>query len=93
MIEGLFFWGVVVGVVGIIIKQRHLLRLLLMLEVAALSLFVGRIISVGSGGLYELSLLIVGVRACEAAVGLGILIGFARVKGRDLVELGLVMKV
>lgn len=64
-----------------------------MLEVAALRLFVGRIVGVGVGGLYELSLIIIGVSACEASVGLGMLIGFARMKGRDLVELGLVIKV
>lgn len=85
--------GVFVGVCGIVVKRRHLLRLLLMFEVAALRLFVGRVGVVRGEGLYELSLLIVGVRACEAAVGLGILIGFARVNGRDYVEFSLLMKV
>lgn len=93
VVESIFLWGVFVGICGVMVKQRHLLRVLLMLEIAALSLFVGSIVGAGSIGLYELSLLIIGVRACEAAVGLGMLIGFARVKGNDSVELGLVMKV
>lgn len=93
VVERIFLWGVFVAVCGVSIKRRHLLSLLLMLEVAALSLFVGRIVGAGAGGLYELSLIIIGIRACEASVGLGMLIGFARMKGSDLVELGLVMKV
>lgn len=93
VVERIFLLGVFVAVCGISTKRRHLLRLLLILEVAALSLFVGSIVGLGVIGLYELSLIIIGIRACEASVGLGILIGFARMKGRDLVELGLVIKV
>lgn len=81
------------AIIGVRVKRRHLLSLLLILEVAALRLIVGRIVGAGFLGMYELRLIIMGVRACEAAIGLGMLIGFARIKGSDLVELGLVIKV
>lgn len=92
VVERVLFLGVFVGVCGVVVKKRYLLSLLLMLEVAAFSLFARGVIGFGMEGLYEFGLVIVGVRACEAAVGLGMLINFVRAKGRDLVELGLIIK-
>ena len=93
MIERLFYWGVMACICGVVLKRRHLLRLLLLLEVLVFRVFVGRVVSGGLVGLYGFSLIILGVGACEAAVGLGMLIGFARVRGGDFVGLGLLLKV
>ena len=56
------------------------------------SLFVGRIIRRRLEEFFGFRLIILGVGACEAAVGLGMLISFVRVKGRDLVGVGLRIK-
>lgn len=92
MIEKLFLWGVLASVFGIIGNRRHLLGLLLLLEILLFSLFIGRVIRGGLINFFSFRLIILGVGACEAAVGLGMLISFARVKGRDLVRVGLRLK-
>lgn len=93
MVKSLFYLGVMFSVCGIVMKRRHLLRLLLLLEIFVFRVFVGSVMGRGVVGLYGFSLVILGVGACEAAVGLGMLIRFARVKGGDLVSLGLLIKV
>lgn len=74
-------------------KKKNMLRLLLLLETTALALFVGALIGFRIMENYEMVLLVVGVCACEAAVGLGILISLARVKGRDFTEVRLAIKI
>lgn len=92
MVEVLFYCGVLVSVGGIVVSCRHLLRLLLLLEVFVFSLFLGSVVVGGVGGGFNLGLMVLGLGACEAAVGLGILIRFARVKGGELVRLGLMIR-
>lgn len=92
MVEKLFYWGILVSVCGIVGNRRHLLSLLLLLEIFVFRLFVGRVVSGGLSGLFRFRLMILGVGACEAAVGLGMLIRFARVKGGDLTRMGLLLK-
>lgn len=75
------------------VKKKNILRLLLLLETTALALFVGALIGFRIMENYEIVLLVIGVCACEAAVGLGILISLARVKGRDFTEVRLAIKV
>lgn len=74
-------------------KKKNMLRLLLLLETTALALFVGALIGFSIMENYEMVLLVMGVCACEAAVGLGVLISLARVKGRDFTEVRLAVKI
>nr|YP_010688213.1 NADH dehydrogenase subunit 4L [Pillucina pisidium (Dunker, 1860)]WBR65407.1 NADH dehydrogenase subunit 4L [Pillucina pisidium (Dunker, 1860)] len=90
--EKLFLWGVLASVLAIVGSRRHLLSILLLLEIFLFSLLVGSVFVGGLLNFFSFSLMILGVGACEAAVGLGMLIGFARVKGSDLVSVGLVLK-
>lgn len=93
MVEKLFYCGVLVSVCGVLMKRYHLLSLLLLLEMFAFRVFVGRVVGGGAIGLYTFRVIILGMGACEAAVGLGMLIGFARGRGGDLVRVGLFVKV
>lgn len=93
MLEWVFVLGVFCGVCGIGCKKKHFLRVVLLLEVAALSLFVGGMLGFGFFGACEASLVILAVSACEAAVGLGILTTFVRVNGNDRSESMLFIKV
>lgn len=86
-------WGYVLrlsgGMIGVIFDKEHLLSVLLSLRLLDFSLFVGGVGVFRSGGNYEISLIIVGLGACAGAVGLGILIGFARVRGGDFTSIRL----
>lgn len=75
------------------VKKKNILRLLLLLETTALALFVGALVGFRIMENYEMVLLVMGVCACEAAVGLGVLISLARVKGRDFTEVRLAIKI
>lgn len=75
------------------VKKKNMLRLLLLLETTALALFVGALTGFRIMENYEMVLLVIGVCACEAAVGLGVLISLARVKGRDFTEVRLAIKI
>lgn len=75
------------------VKKKNILRLLLLLETTALALFVGALTGFRFIENYEMVLLVIGVCACEAAVGLGVLISLARVKGRDFTEVRLAIKI
>lgn len=74
-------------------SKKHILSLLLLMEAAAMALFVGSLIGLSVSGRCEMVLLVMAVRACEAAVGLGILIALARVKGNDFVDRRISIKV
>lgn len=66
---------------------------MLLLETTALAFFVGALVGFRFIENYEMVLLVMGVCACEAAVGLGVLISLARVKGRDFTEARLAIKI
>lgn len=74
-------------------NKKHVLGLLLLMEAAAMALFVGSLIGLSISGRCEVALLVMAVRACEAAVGLGILIAIARAKGNDFVDVRMMVKV
>lgn len=76
-----------------LLSKKHVLSLLLLMEAAAIALFVGSLIGLSVSGRCEMVLLVVAVRACEAAVGLGILIALARAKGNDFVDVRIMVKV
>lgn len=80
------------SLIGIISGKKHLLTFLLFLEIAAFSLFVGAVDGFGMLGSYEVCLIVISVSACEAAVGLGLLISLVRVKGNDFTRTGLLIK-
>lgn len=92
MLEWVFAVGVFSRVGGLAIKKEHFLRVLLLLEVGALSLFVGRVVGFGFLGRFEVGLIVMRISACEAAVGLGMLIAFVRAKGNDFTEVRLFIK-
>ncbi|MEW8078584.1 MAG: NADH-quinone oxidoreductase subunit K [Candidatus Thiodiazotropha endolucinida] len=73
--------------------KKNVLRYLLTLETIALALYVGAVIGFRDGCNGEIALFVMGISACEAAVGLGMLISLARVKGRDFTDVTLRIKV
>lgn len=72
---------IVVAVVGVCFQLDHLLSALLLLEVVPLGLYL--YIAEVSG---FLCLFIISIRACEAAVGLSILVTGTRAIGTDYLE-------
>ncbi len=84
-------WGSILGVIFSIscfLTQRyHFLSILLRLEVATISLFA-LVLSQGNF-LIEIrypSLVYITLGACEASLGLAILVGLLRVRGNDYVS-------
>lgn len=94
MLEWVFFTGVISPVVMIgWLRKKNVLRYLLSLEAIALALYVGAVMGFSDGCSGEIALFVIRIRACEAAVGLGMLIAIARVKGRDFTDTTLRIKV
>ena len=77
---------------GLMVNKRHWLRVLLLIEFGALGLFVGRVVGFVMNDVYELRLIVMRISACEARIGLAILVSLVRLKGNDYTELSLVMK-
>lgn len=75
------------------LEKKNVLRYLLTLETVALALYVGAVIGFSDGSNGEMALFVMRIRACEAAVGLGMVISLARIKGRDSTEGTLSIKV
>lgn len=75
------------------VDKKHFLRVLLRLIVLDFGLFVGGVNMFGPSGNYEIRLVVMGVGACAGAVGLGVLVRFARVSGGDLTSVSLGLKV
>ncbi|MEW8611477.1 MAG: NADH-quinone oxidoreductase subunit K [Candidatus Thiodiazotropha sp.] len=75
------------------LEKKNVLRYLLALETVALALYVGAAIGFSEGSNGEIALFVIRIRACEAAVGLGMVISLARIKGRDSAEGTLRIKV
>lgn len=92
ILEWVFVVGVFARIGGLAISKDNWLRVLLLLEVGALRLFVGRVVGFGFLGGFEVRLAIMSISACEVAVGLGMLITYARVKGNDFTEVRLFIK-
>lgn len=75
------------GYVRLLLERGHLLMVLLLLEVVMLGMFFYVIVSlaVGFSNLY-LSLVLIRFGACEAAVGLSLLVSLIRTHGNDFVS-------
>lgn len=94
MLEWVFFTGVVRPLFYIGIKEKkNVLRYLLTLEAVALALYVGAVMGFSDGCNGEMALFVMRISACEAAVGLGMVISLARIKGNDFAESALSIKV
>lgn len=75
------------GYVGLFLERGHLLMILLLLEAVMLGLFSFLLFGLGAGlsNLY-LCLVLVSFGACEAAVGLSLLVSLIRTHGNDFVS-------
>nr|YP_003359433.1 NADH dehydrogenase subunit 4L [Haliotis tuberculata tuberculata]ACL81491.1 NADH dehydrogenase subunit 4L [Haliotis tuberculata tuberculata]ACL99781.1 NADH dehydrogenase subunit 4L [Haliotis tuberculata coccinea]ACL99794.1 NADH dehydrogenase subunit 4L [Haliotis tuberculata ssp. AVW-2009]ACL99807.1 NADH dehydrogenase subunit 4L [Haliotis tuberculata] len=80
-------FGVGFSVVVLSLQYKHLLGVLLSLELMMLSLFL-MIVSVGSGFNFEgqLCLILITLSACEASLGLAVLVSLIRTHGNDYVH-------
>nr|YP_010536712.1 NADH dehydrogenase subunit 4L [Trochus sacellum]UYC29884.1 NADH dehydrogenase subunit 4L [Trochus sacellum] len=79
--------GVFFSVVTLCLQYKHLLSALLSLEAMTLSLFV-LLMSVSSGFNLEgeMCLILITLGACEASLGLAILVSLIRTHGNDYVS-------
>lgn len=87
----LFFIGVIVicvSVFSFFIQRVHLLIVLLCLEIVILGLFFFSCVYFGfyRGSCY-ISLILLTFSACEASVGLSLLVALIRSHGKDLISL------
>nr|YP_009648864.1 NADH dehydrogenase subunit 4L [Notospermus geniculatus]QCZ36414.1 NADH dehydrogenase subunit 4L [Notospermus geniculatus] len=73
--------------VGLFVERGHLLMVLLLFEAVVLGLFSMLLFGLGGGlsGFY-LCLVLVSFGACEAAVGLSLLVSLIRTHGNDFVS-------
>nr|ABY87400.1 NADH dehydrogenase subunit 4L [Haliotis diversicolor] len=80
-------FGVGFSLVVLSLQYKHLLGVLLSLELMMLSLFL-MIVSVGSGFNFEgqLCLIFFTLSACEASLGLAVLVSLIRTHGNDYVQ-------
>lgn len=74
--------------VGLFLERGHLLIILLLLEGVILGLFSFLLFGVGSFILsnFYVSLVLIRLGACEAAVGLSLLVSLVRTHGNDFVS-------
>nr|ARI50065.1 NADH dehydrogenase subunit 4L [Margarites vorticiferus] len=78
--------GVVLSVITLCFQYKHLLSVLLSLEAMTLSLFI-LLICVSAGFNFEgqMCLILLTMGACEASLGLAILVSLIRTHGNDYV--------
>lgn len=80
-------WGFIIALLSLLIQTKHLLRILLSLEAGIICLFVLIFIfSAREAYLGYTSLILITLRACEASLGLSILISIVRARGNDYVS-------
>nr|AZL92896.1 NADH dehydrogenase subunit 4L [Parborlasia corrugatus] len=73
--------------VGLFLERGHLLMILLLLEGAMLGLFCLLLFSLGPGlSNFYLCLVLVSFGACEAAIGLSLLVSLIRTHGNDFIS-------
>nr|AUI11295.1 NADH dehydrogenase subunit 4L [Clanculus margaritarius] len=79
--------GVILSVLTLCLQYKHLLSALLSLEAMTLSLFV-LLVSVSCGHSFEgeMCLILITMGACEASLGLAILVSLIRTHGNDYVS-------
>nr|YP_009538436.1 NADH dehydrogenase subunit 4L [Conus betulinus]AYU74161.1 NADH dehydrogenase subunit 4L [Conus betulinus] len=80
-------FGVLVSLLTLSLQYKHLLSILLSLEAVTMSLFV-LMFSVSSNITLsgETSLILITLGACEASLGLAILVAIIRAEGNDYVS-------
>nr|WIM50717.1 NADH dehydrogenase subunit 4L [Conus ventricosus] len=83
----LSIFGVLVSLLTLSLQYKHLLSILLSLEAVTMSLFV-LMFSMSSNItlMGETSLILVTLGACEASLGLAILVAIIRAEGNDYVS-------
>nr|YP_010349891.1 NADH dehydrogenase subunit 4L [Monodonta labio]UOH96733.1 NADH dehydrogenase subunit 4L [Monodonta labio] len=79
--------GVALAVLTLSLQHKHLLSALLSLEAMTLSLFV-MLVAASSGVNFEgvMCLILITMGACEASLGLAILVSLIRTHGNDYVS-------
>lgn len=88
---GLFYLNLIciirflISVFALILQYKHLLRILLSLEIIIVSLFVILLQLNNVALIGECSFIFITLGACEASLGLSILISMIRVRGNDYV--------
>lgn len=79
--------GFFIALVALSLQYKHLLRVLLRLEAATMNLFILIFITLNNISFSgEMSLILITLGACEASLGLAILVSIIRVQGNDYVS-------
>nr|ATZ69766.1 NADH dehydrogenase subunit 4L [Conus ateralbus]ATZ69818.1 NADH dehydrogenase subunit 4L [Conus ermineus]ATZ69830.1 NADH dehydrogenase subunit 4L [Conus trochulus]ATZ69987.1 NADH dehydrogenase subunit 4L [Conus venulatus]ATZ70273.1 NADH dehydrogenase subunit 4L [Conus pseudonivifer]ATZ70468.1 NADH dehydrogenase subunit 4L [Conus sp. MNCN 95052]ATZ70897.1 NADH dehydrogenase subunit 4L [Conus freitasi]ATZ70949.1 NADH dehydrogenase subunit 4L [Conus denizi]QCL17934.1 NADH dehydrogenase subun len=83
----LSIFGVLVSLLTLSLQYKHLLSILLSLEAVTMSLFVLMFsMSSNISLMGETSLILITLGACEASLGLAILVAIIRAEGNDYVS-------
>nr|YP_009158741.1 NADH dehydrogenase subunit 4L [Conus tulipa]AKO90148.1 NADH dehydrogenase subunit 4L [Conus tulipa] len=83
----LSIFGVMVSLLTLSLQYKHLLSILLSLEAVTMSLFVLMFsLSSNISLMGETSLILITLGACEASLGLAILVAIIRAEGNDYVS-------
>jgi len=79
--------GFIVALVALSLQYKHLLRILLSLEAATINIFI-MLFSLSNNISFngEISLILITLGACEASLGLSILVSIIRSQGNDYVS-------
>ena len=86
-IEYVRLWGFIIAILTLAFQLKHLLSILLALEAGIISLFVLLFsLSNLNERLGYLALILITLSACEARLGLSILISMVRTRGNDYVS-------
>nr|QOX09672.1 NADH dehydrogenase subunit 4L [Harpovoluta charcoti] len=80
-------WGFFMALLSLALQYKHLLNILLSLEAATMNLFI--MIFVFTNNITfsgQTSLILIALGACEASLGLAILVAIIRAEGNDYVS-------
>ena len=83
----LSLFGIIISLVALSFQYKHLLRILLRLEAITINLFIFLFFS-SSNVIFngQISLILITLGACEASLGLAVLVIIIRVEGNDYVS-------
>uniref|UniRef100_UPI00315CB064 NADH dehydrogenase subunit 4L n=1 Tax=Voluta musica TaxID=3169513 RepID=UPI00315CB064 len=83
----LSMWGFFMALLALSLQYKHLLSVLLSLEAATMNLFIMMFAFANSTTLSgQTSLILITLGACEASLGLAILVAIIRSEGNDYVS-------
>jgi len=79
--------GFIIALLALALQYKHLLRVLLRLEAATINIFI-LLFSLRNNRSFrgEMSLILITLGACEASLGLAILVSIIRTQGNDYVS-------